>query len=164
MLSLNFTKKINKLTLQTAPHKMDIKTITDNYLEAVRYMENAKDMLKNKACKVNGVYQDKKYVRMACAIAYLAALLATETYLACKGKPIPNRKDRRNNIDDYKRELAKADRKMLSHLHGVWNSLHCDGYYEGVATAKGIQIGMECAECLINAIRPAGEEALVTKI
>ena len=143
---------------------MDTKKMTNNYLEALRCMEKARDILKNKAREEDGLYQNKKYVRMACAIAYLAALLATETYLACKGKPIPNRKDRRNNIDDYKRELAKADRKMLSHLHGVWNSLHCDGYYEGVATAKGIQIGMECAECLINAIRPAGEEALVTKI
>ena len=58
------------------------------FREAVRYMDNATDILRTKAKKKDRYYQDEKHVRMACATAYNAVLLAVETYLEMKGKVI----------------------------------------------------------------------------
>ncbi|PGH39769.1 MAG: hypothetical protein CRN43_07090 [Candidatus Nephrothrix sp. EaCA] len=143
---------------------MDAKKMTNNYLEALRCMEKARDILKNKAREEDGLYQSKRYVREACALAYLAALLAAEAYLVGKGRPIPKRRDKRGNIHDYKHELAGVDEEMLTYLDAAWGSLHCGGYHEGVVVAKMIQAGMECADFLINAIRPATEEARVATV
>ena len=44
-------------------------------LEALRYIDNAKETLK-KAQKENGIYKDKKYVRSASGTAYLGAIIA----------------------------------------------------------------------------------------
>src|SRR6218665_1281393 len=83
---------------------------------------------------------------------------------SAKGRPIPKRRDKRNNIHDYKHELAGVDEEMLIYLDAAWGSLHWGGYHEGVVVAKMIQAGMECADCLINAIRPATEEARVATV
>ena len=56
------------------------------YREAIRYMQNAVDILKTKARKKDRYYEDQKYVRMACATAYNAVLLALDSYLEIKGK------------------------------------------------------------------------------
>jgi hypothetical protein len=58
------------------------------YREAVRYMANAVDILKTKARKKDRYYEDEKYVRMACGTAYNGVLLALDSYLEIKGKPI----------------------------------------------------------------------------
>lgn len=47
------------------------------YTEAIRYMDNAKEILK-KADKEDGVYKNPKYVRAACGTAYNAVLIAIE--------------------------------------------------------------------------------------
>lgn len=143
---------------------MTSKEIVTSYKEALRYMENARDILKTKAIKEGGLYKDRKYVRMACSTAYTAALIATEAYLIQKGQPLPGNKNKRNNIDDHRMQLAKVNRKMLTYLNGAWGYLHCDGYYEGIPVVKGIQAGLSCADYLINAIRPVGAEAVKTKI
>lgn len=141
---------------------MNTEEITEHYHEVVRCMENAHDILRTKANKKNDFYQDKKYVKMACGTAYSAVLLAIDAYLEKKGKALA-RKANRNNIDDYRRAL-NTDRKMLNYLNATWNSLHCAGYYNGELSVKIIRTGFEYADAIINAIRPSGEEALVTKI
>ena len=49
-----------------------------NTAEAMRYIDNAKDILRHKAQKEDGYYQDKKYVKMAGHTAYLGVLLALD--------------------------------------------------------------------------------------
>jgi Domain of unknown function (DUF5618) len=40
------------------------------YKEAIRYLENASEMLRTKANKEGRYYQDQKYVGTACGTAY----------------------------------------------------------------------------------------------
>lgn len=54
------------------------------YQEANRYIENAKQTLKEKAGKKDGEYADVKYVQSAAGIAYVGVLLALDEYLLRK--------------------------------------------------------------------------------
>jgi len=127
--------------------------IANQYKEALRYMDNAKEILRTKAAKKDGAYQDAKYVRMACGTAYNAVLIALNAYLKMKGKKIHG-KPNNVNADDYRRAL-KDDKKMLNHYNDTWTDLHCAGYYNGNLSFKVIARGMKAADAIINAIRPA---------
>jgi glucosamine 6-phosphate synthetase-like amidotransferase/phosphosugar isomerase protein len=58
------------------------------FAEAMRYMDNAKELLK-KSRKDDFYYEDKKYVRISCGTAYHAVLIALDAYLELKGVPSP---------------------------------------------------------------------------
>ena len=124
---------------------------TKYYNEAIRYMNNAKDVLQ-KAGKENGRYKDPKYVKMACGTAYNAVLLALNGWMLLKGV---KRKKGRKSIEYYCSEIAKIDKKLLATLDDVYHTLHLDGYYDGVTNVKVIQIGFEEAYVIINKLKPA---------
>jgi hypothetical protein len=84
------------------------------YREAQRYLKNAKEILKGKANKKDNYYEDTKYVRMACGTAYSGTLLAIDTLLEIKGKPIKKRS--RVSIEDYRKQLTTVDKKLLKTL------------------------------------------------
>ena len=63
----------------TTPDKIK----NEYYDEAIRYMENAKETLK-KAGKEDDLYQDDKYVKTACGIAYCAVLKALDGFFILK--------------------------------------------------------------------------------
>lgn len=54
--------------------------------EAKRYLDNAREILREKARKENGYYQDRKYVRMAGNTAYNGVLVALDSVLEEKIK------------------------------------------------------------------------------
>lgn len=54
--------------------------------EARRYMDNARELLREKAGKQNGQYHDRKYVRMAGNTAYNGILVALDSLLEEKKK------------------------------------------------------------------------------
>ena len=58
-------------------------TKTKYYTEAIRYMDNAKEVLE-KAGKEYNYYIDDKYVKAACAIAYNGVLKALDDYFILK--------------------------------------------------------------------------------
>ena len=70
------------------------------YREALRYFENAREILRSKARKKDRYYEDGKYVRMACGTAYSGVLKALDVYLNLKGKPIHRKK--------YARKIGRA--------------------------------------------------------
>ena len=80
--------------------------------EALRYLNNAKEILKSASVE-NGTYTDVKPVREACGVAYLAVLIAIDEYLLKKGmrnwpmkaSAAPSMIERRFNDD---RELSEA--------------------------------------------------------
>src|SRR6218665_4113005 len=113
------------------------------YCEAMRYMDNAAKMLSEKGKKKDGLYHDIKYVRAACGIAYSGLLLATEWYLELKGMPVAKKKGGRLSVEQYKENLAKADRKALAHFNNAYTIFHIDGYYEGLGNADSIKDGFE---------------------
>jgi hypothetical protein len=119
------------------------------YTEAIRYMDNAKDVLK-KAGKDGKYYSDKKYVRMACGTAYSGILVALDTYLVLKGVPEVKKK----SIDFYRKNIALLDKSLLRDLNSAYNLLHLEGYYEGILRADAIRLGFDIAYEIIDHIKP----------
>ncbi|GAB6395412.1 MAG: hypothetical protein MdMp024_1724 [Bacteroidales bacterium] len=121
------------------------------YDEAIRYMDNANDNLK-KANKRNGFYDDKKYVRTACGIAYNAVLISLDALLEQRGVKL--KKGKRKSIEYYILHIAKIDRKLLNELNSVYTILHLNGYYDGLQDARVIARGFELAYKIIRRIQP----------
>lgn len=115
----------------------------DSIQEAKRYLDNAKEILREKALKDDGYYQDSKYVKMAGHTAYTGILLALDVYLGKKGK---GRKD----VDWYKEHLSKLDKKVLNAFLTAYQVLHLDMAYDGAKSAKLAATGLEEAENIIK--------------
>ncbi|TDE16670.1 DUF5618 family protein [Dyadobacter psychrotolerans] len=112
-------------------------------LEAKRYMENAKDILREKAIKEDGYYRDSKYVKMAGHTAYAGILVALDEYIGKKGK---GRKD----VDWYRSHLSQLDKKLLNSFLTAYQLLHLDMAYDGANSAKLAAIAFEEAENIIR--------------
>lgn len=135
---------------------MSTKERENRYREAVRYFKNARDILREKANKKDNRYQDEKYVRMACGTAYNGTLLALDTYLEMKGKPVKKMKNKRVDVTDYRRNLAQVDKKLLGEFNTTYNVLHLAGYYDGETKADIIRSGFDSALEIVNKIKPTG--------
>jgi hypothetical protein len=121
------------------------------YSEAMRYIDNAKDYLKN-AKKEDGFYLDKKYVKTACGTAYSGLLVALDGYLSLRNLK-PKGKERKS-IEYYQRNIAKIDKKMLNNLNSAYEILHLWGYYDGITKASVVKDGFEMANTIIEKIKP----------
>jgi hypothetical protein len=120
------------------------------YVEALRYMSNAKDLLQ-KASKDDRYYRDRKYVRSACGIAYSGALVALDAWLRLKNVPDVKRK----TIDYYRKSIGQLDRKLLTELNSAYEVLHLLGYYDGNLRVPIIQDGFNIAFEIIDRLKPA---------
>jgi len=117
-------------------------------LEALRYIDNAKETLK-KAQKENGIYKDKKYVRSASGTAYLGAIIAIDEYLR-KKEGLKFKKP--NSIEEYQYRLSKHNKKLNAILSQVYGQLHILGYYHGTDSVKIILDGIQSAEKIVDYI------------
>ena len=125
---------------------------TKYYSEAMRYMDNAKECLKN-ARKEDGYYADKKYVKMACGTAYSGVLVSLDYFLKLKGIDKPKGKERKS-IEYYQENLSIQDKKLLNHLNAAYDILHLSGYYDGIQNASVIKAGFDEAYKIIERIKP----------
>ena len=112
--------------------------------EAKRHIDNAKDFLRNQAKKEDGLYQDKKYVKIAGHTAYTGILVALDELLAEK------KKKTRKSVEWYQKELSGLDKKITSDFATAYQILHLDMGYEGTKSAKIAKLGMETAEKIIG--------------
>ncbi|MCL1947466.1 MAG: DUF5618 family protein [Chitinivibrionia bacterium] len=127
--------------------------LSEEYTEAVRYMDNAKEALQ-KAKKIDdGYYKDKKYVRTACGVAYLGVLVAIDAWFKIKDVDSPS-KNKQKSIEYYTSNIAKLDKKMLSHFNTAYDILHLGGYYRGITSVKVVNAGLEIAQEIIDKIKP----------
>ncbi|GAA4461156.1 hypothetical protein GCM10023189_36470 [Nibrella saemangeumensis] len=115
----------------------------DTVQEAKRYLDNARQILSDKAQKEDGYYQDSKYVKMAGHTAYAGVLLALDGVLGKKSK---GRKD----VEWYKQQLAKLDKRVLNSFVGVYDTLHLSMSYDGNPLASVASAGLQEAERIIN--------------
>jgi hypothetical protein len=127
---------------------------TKYYDEAIRFMDNAKECLKN-AKKDGKFYHDTKYVKMACGTAYSGVLVALDGYVQLKGADKPKSKERKS-IEYYQNLLGKIDHKALYHLNSAYKILHLSGYYDGIEKADVVKSGFEDAYGIIAKIKPKG--------
>jgi len=112
-------------------------------IEAHRYLENAKEILREKAKKEDGLYLDKKYVKLAGHAAYTGILVALDGLFGIKKKG-------RKSVDWYQEELAKVDKKVLHRFNSAYEVLHLSMGYDGASNAKVAIAGIEDAEQIIN--------------
>ncbi len=115
----------------------------NHIIEAHRYLENAKEMLRDKAQKEDGYYKDKKYVKLAGHAAYSGILVALDGYFGIKKKG-------RKNVDWYQNEIAKLDKKVLNAFNTAYEVLHLSMGYDGMPSVKVSTAGFEEAEKIIN--------------
>lgn len=100
--------------------------------EAIRYLNNAKEILKDIPIEDN-TYIEIKHVREAFGIAYLAVLEAINEYLLKKGL---TKKELPKSVDEYRKALQKNlavhDGKLLREFEKLYDALHIAGYYRGL--------------------------------
>jgi hypothetical protein len=100
--------------------------------EALRYLENAKAILKTASIE-NNTYTDGKPVQEACGTAYLAVLKAIDEYLLKKGV---DEKELPQSVDGYREMLRKYlmihNGRLLKEFDKLYKLLHIAGYYRGL--------------------------------
>lgn len=99
--------------------------------EAIRYLENAKELLSKSPIEDNR-YADVKYVRSACGVAYIGVLKAIDEYLLKKGL---DRKNLPKKVEEYEKALKKYlsihNGKLTKEFNTLYDELHIAGYYRG---------------------------------
>ncbi|MBI3584073.1 MAG: DUF5618 family protein [Nitrospinae bacterium] len=99
--------------------------------EAIRYFENAKDILSKSKIEDN-IYLDDKYVKSAFGVAYLGVLKAIDEYLLKKGL---TKKEMPKSVDAYREALKKhfaiRNGKLMREFEVIYHELHIAGYYRG---------------------------------
>ena len=115
--------------------------------EARRYVQNAKDVLKEKT-KLNvetQTYEDPKYVRAAGNYLWLGVLKALDAVFDV-------RKDRRTrvHIDDYLEAISKRDKKLLDWVDNGYMVIHLSMNYDGIKDKRVCAQGFCLAEQIIN--------------
>ena len=100
--------------------------------EPIRYIENAKEILKKSPIEDN-YYVDMKYVKSAFGTAYLGVLKAIDEFLLSKGiekDKLPKK------VEEYEKLLKKFagayDGKLMRQFETIYNELHIGGYYRGI--------------------------------
>lgn len=100
--------------------------------EPIRYLENAKDLLRKSPIEGNR-YADEKYVKSACGVAYLGVLKAIEEHLLKKGL---TKKELPKKVEEYRKSLQKHisvhNGKLLKEFDDLYDELHIAGYYRGM--------------------------------
>ncbi len=125
----------------------------DNYKEAYRYIDNAKEILRTKAKKKGKFYDDAKYVRMACNTAYSGLLIALNDYFLQKGIQFPKPKGKRHqslNVDFYLKNLGKINKTKLKEFNSAYNYLHLLGGYDGDLIVNTSKTGIDLAQSVID--------------
>ena len=122
-----------------------------DYSEAYRYFDNAKETLAKTDIDVSTkTYNDEKYVKTACGIAYNGVLKALDVYFESKNIPKPRG---RRSVEYYEQNLAKLNKKHLKSFDVIYKILHLYGYYDGVTDVKTIKSGFERAKELVKNLK-----------
>ena len=122
-----------------------ILTSKEAHKEAMRYIDNAVEILKDKAIKKNNFYSDKKYVRMAGNTIYNGVLEALDYKLpnVRKGKGHPS-------IEKYRQELASKNKKILLYFNETYMLAHMYMGYDGGLSYPVIKNAIDNAKIVID--------------
>jgi hypothetical protein len=123
--------------------------------EALRYLKNAKEILKSVPVE-NNIYTDVKPVRESFGTAYLAILEAINEYLVhhkgFKKKELPK------SVEAYREALRKhlsvRNGKLLREFEHLYDALHIAGYYRGlIYDRQAVKRYMEVAREFIEKVK-----------
>ena len=122
--------------------------------EALRYLENAREILKAVPVEDN-TYTDVKPVQEACGTAYLAVLKAIDQYLIKKGV---EEKDLPQSVDGYRDMMRKYlmihNDKLMKEFEKLYKLLHIAGDYRGLLEdATVVKDSLKAAKIFIEKIK-----------
>ena len=117
--------------------------------EAERYLQNARDILSEKAGKDGDYYSDKKYVRMAGHTAWCGVLEALDAVLGIR-KKYGLRRNQRVSFEDYQEAVSNVDKRMNRPLLNLYEMLHLSLGYDGVLSYNVVQDSLKKAKSFID--------------
>jgi len=115
--------------------------------EAERYLQNAREILSEKAGKDGDYYSDRKYVKMAGHTAWCGVLLALDAVLGIK-KGL--KRNQRPDFNDYQEAVSKIDNKMNRPLLNSYETLHKTLGYDGNLNYTVVQAALKEAQLIID--------------
>ena len=119
----------------------------DPIAEARRYVENAKETLREKGelDVETRLYQDDKYVRAAGNYLWLGVLKALDAVFDV-------RTDHRTrvNVNNYLEAIGKRDRKLLCLVDDGYKVMHLSMNYDGVQSKDLCDMGFRLATQIID--------------
>jgi len=115
--------------------------------EAERFLQNAREILSEKAEKDGKYYNDPKYVKMAGDTAWKGVLLALDAVLHVRKNM---KKGQRPDFNDYLEALSKTDNKMTRPLLGAYESLHKAMGYDGNPIYTIVQASLNEGKIIID--------------
>jgi hypothetical protein len=127
--------------------------LSRKYAEAIRYMDSAKDVLQKARKEDDGLYRNRKYVRIASGTAYNGMLVALDAWLNVNGVATPKRHSWKS-VFFYKGTLPLQDDVISDCFDKIYGVLHWAGYREGVRDAELIEAGFKYAYTIIDKIKP----------
>jgi hypothetical protein len=99
--------------------------------ESIRYIENAKEILRKSPVEDN-YYTDIKYVKTALGCVYLGVLKAIDEFLLSKGV---ERYKLPKKVEEYEKSLKRYggvyNGKLMRQFETIYHELHIAGYYRG---------------------------------
>ena len=116
-------------------------------IEAERYIQNARQLLSEKAGKDGDYYTDKKYIKMAGHTAWCGVLVALDAVLKVRENL---KKGQRPDIKDYQEAISKVDKKMPRLLMNSYETLHRTLGYDGNLRYRIVQDGLNEAQGIID--------------
>ena len=119
----------------------------DPVKEARRYVQNAKDILNEKARLdvETQLYQDRKYVRMAGNTLWNGMLLVINAVFRVKKTP-----KSRPHFDTYRKAIAARDQKLLSLFIGAYETMHIYMGYDGGLDKEACSGALRMANDIID--------------
>ena len=122
--------------------------------EALRYLENAKEILKSASVE-DHTYIDIKPVKEAFGTTYLAVLEAINEYLIKKGF---TKKELPRSVEEYRKALQKHlavhNGKLLREFEKLYDALHIAGYYRGlIYDTRAVKYYLKAAKEFIEKMR-----------
>ena len=119
----------------------------DPVLEARRYVQNAKNLLLEKADldTETQLYCDKKYVRMAGNTLWNGVLIILEAVFH-----VGKNKKTRVDYYDYQDVISQRDRKLLSYVNTGYEVMHLCMGYDGNLSKTVCQDGVHLANEIID--------------
>jgi hypothetical protein len=123
---------------------------TTYYEEAIRYVNNARKILKEVPVK-DKEYTDIKRVKMAAGVAYARVDIAAKWFIKYKNPKAVIKGD-----TDITRELRKLDKKAVNLYSRAWLLLHKGSYYHTSGVDVVTDASIDSAEDFISSLHLKG--------
>lgn len=124
-------------------------TLANPAAEAERYLENAQQILRDKAIEDDGLYTHIQYVQLASGIAYSAGLIILDEYLR-KNDGVQFAKP--ETYEEYHSRLTKYGNELPALLSSAHAHLYLVGFYHGTLSVGTIKCGLEAVTQMLNYI------------